>query len=139
MISFSGKLTRWERRDKLSKTATSSMAVTMETIDVAVIRIQGDDMAPIYCDGDVVLYRRPGEDLTVRPGDDVLILLPGPEGSLRLILRRLDRWDDKALKLHALNLRYPPICAHPRNAVLCGKVIGRLVQPMPAGGEQKWH
>jgi phage repressor protein C with HTH and peptisase S24 domain len=139
MIAFNRKTTRRERQGNLGKTAFSSAGVTTETVDVAAIRVQGDDMAPVYCDGDVVLYRRPGEDLAVRPGDDVLVLLPGPGGSLQLLLRRLDRWDDSALKLRALDLRRPPIHEHPRTAVLCGKVIGRLARPAPGQGEQRWR
>jgi phage repressor protein C with HTH and peptisase S24 domain len=83
-------------------------------------------MAPVYCDGDVVIYCRPKDSLTVRPGDDVLVLLSDPAGSLQLILRRLARWDEEALELRAFNAGYPPIHEHSRNAVLCGKVIGRL-------------
>jgi len=96
------------------------------TVDLAAIRVQGDAMAPVYCDGDVVIYCRPKDGLTVRPGDDVLVLLSDPAGSLRLVLRRLARWDSKALELRALNAVYPLIREHSRNAVLCGKVIGRL-------------
>jgi SOS-response transcriptional repressor LexA len=85
-------------------------------------------MAPIYCPGDVLFYRRPDEHLALRPGDDVLVLLVGPEGSLQLLLRRLIHWDREALELHAINPRYPPIREHPRNAVLCGQVTGQLSQ-----------
>jgi phage repressor protein C with HTH and peptisase S24 domain len=85
-------------------------------------------MAPVYRHGDVLIYRRPKEDLTLRPGDDVLVLLPDPAGSQQLVLRRLARWDEKALELRALNADHPAIREHPRNAVLCGKVIGRLAR-----------
>jgi phage repressor protein C with HTH and peptisase S24 domain len=85
-------------------------------------------MAPLYCDGDVVLYCRPGENLDLKPGDDVLVMLPGPGGSLQLLLRRLAWWDDKSLELRALNRCHRPIREHSGNAVLCGKVIGRLGQ-----------
>ena len=85
-------------------------------------------MAPLYNEGDVVIYRRPHEGLALQPGDDVLVLLPGPAGNLQLLLRRLARWDDQALELRSLRAGHPPICEHPRNAVLCGKIIGRLAR-----------
>lgn len=103
-------------------------ATPPKVVDVAAIRVQGDAMQPLYCEGDVVLYHRPGEDLALQPGDDVLVLLPGPGGSLQLLLRRLIYWDSEALELRALNAVYPPIRQSMRNAVLCGKVIGRLSQ-----------
>jgi SOS-response transcriptional repressor LexA len=89
-------------------------------------------MMPVYCEGDVVIYRRPQEDLALQPGDDILVLLPDSGGSLQLLLRRLERWGDGALVLRALNADHPSICEHPRNAVLCGKVIGRLPR-IPSG------
>jgi phage repressor protein C with HTH and peptisase S24 domain len=95
-------------------------------VDLAAIRVQGDAMAPAYRDGDVVIYRRPRDGLAPQPGDDLLVLLSGPAGGRQLVLRRLARWDDEVLELRALNARYPAICGHPRDAVLCGQVIGRL-------------
>jgi phage repressor protein C with HTH and peptisase S24 domain len=95
------------------------------------MQVAGDAMAPAYCDGDVVIYCRPREGLALRPGDDVLALLPDPAGSLHLVLRRLARWDDEVLELRVLNAGHAPIREHPRNAVLCGKVIGRLDRPAP--------
>lgn len=83
-------------------------------------------MAPTYCAGDVVLYRRPSEEWTWQPGDDVLVLLPGLTCNLQLFLRRLVRWDEEMLELRALNPHFPTIREHPRNAVLCGKVERRL-------------
>jgi SOS-response transcriptional repressor LexA len=94
--------------------------------DLAAIRVEGNAMAPAYCDGDVVLYRRPDEHLTLQPGDDVLVLLAGPAGGLQLLLRRLARWDREGIELQALNAGYLPIVEHPEHAVVCGKVIRRL-------------
>lgn len=108
------------------KTKAAVSVLVPEGIDLAAIRVQGNAMAPVYHDGDVVLYRRPGEGLALQPGDDVLVLLPDPADGLQLLLRRLIRWDEEALELHAFNACYPPICERPRNAVLCGKVIDRL-------------
>lgn len=102
--------------------------VTPASVDLAAIRVQDNAMAPIYSKGDVVLYRRPGEGLVLRPGDDVLVLLPDPISSLQLLLRRLARWDDESLELDALNPCYPSIREHPHNTVLCGKVVGRLAR-----------
>jgi SOS-response transcriptional repressor LexA len=98
-------------------------------VDVGALCVQGDAMAPLYCEGDIVLYRRPGKDLAVKPGNDVLALLPGPEGELHLVLRRLVRWDGKVLELRPLNTHYPCICRPSRDAVLCGKAIGCLRRP----------
>ena len=95
-------------------------------MNLAAIRVQDKAMTPVYCQGDVVLYRRPDERLTLQPGDDVLVLLVDPAGGLQLLLRRLARWDRETLELYAVNAAYPPIRQHRRNAVLCGKVIGRL-------------
>jgi len=132
MASGRGKTTRRERRERRvgkggpsEATATGSVS-RPAVVDLAAIRVQGDAMAPAYCDGDVVIYRRPREGLTLRPGDDVLVLLSGPGGSLHLVLRRLARWDEEALELRALNGGHPPMCEDPHNAVLCGQVIGRL-------------
>ena len=107
---------------------TLSTVAAPATTDLAAIRVQDDAMAPIYCPGDVLLYRRPDEHLALQPGDDVLVLLAGPGGSLQLVLRRLIHWDRETLELHAINPSYPPIREHPRNAVLCGQVTGQLSQ-----------
>lgn len=120
--------TRGARKNNLGQEIATDTVTTPASVDLAVIRVQGDDMAPVYCAGDVVLYRRPGEGLALQPGDDVLVLLPGPAGGLQLLLRRLTRWDREALELRALNPRCPPICQHPRNVVLCGQVIGLLAR-----------
>lgn len=128
MAAVNGNMARWERRDNLGKMSATMTATVPKVVDVAAIRVQDDAMQPMYCEGDVVLYHRPGEDLVLQPGDDVLVLLPGPGGSLQLLLRRLIYWDSEALELRALNAVYPPIRQNMRNAVLCGKVIGRLNQ-----------
>jgi len=104
-------------------------AFPQESVDVGALCVQGDAMSPLYREGDVVLYRRPGEDLAIEPGDDVLALLSGPEGGLHLVLRRLIRWDGKILELRPLNTHYPCICQSSQDAVLCGKAIGRLRRP----------
>ncbi|UCC63301.1 MAG: S24 family peptidase [Anaerolineae bacterium] len=109
--------------DEAEPTVTT---VDAQTTDLAAIRVQGDAMAPAYCHGDVVLYRRPDEHLTLQPGDDVLVLLADPAGSLQLLLRRLTRWDKEVMELQALNAGYLPIVEHPDHAVLCGQVIARL-------------
>ena len=129
MAIGSGKMARGERRgrrDNSRQATATTTVISPVTVNLAAIRVQGNAMAPAYCDGDVVIYCRPKDGLTVRPGDDVLVLLPDPTGRLQLVLRRLDRWDGKALELRALNADHPPIREHSRNAVLCGKVIGRL-------------
>jgi len=123
-----GKTTRRERRRNLIKMAANT-APPAAAVDMAAIRVRGEAMIPDYRDGDVALYRRPNEELVLRPGDDVLVLLNEPEGNLQLLLRRLVRWDEKTLELRALNPRCPPICEHPRKAVLCGKVLCRLTAP----------
>lgn len=130
------KMTGRERRDKLGKMAPGTSTNPVR-IDLAAICVRGDDMAPLYRPGDVLLYRRPGADLTLQPGDDVLVLMTDPAGRLQLLLRRLIRWDNDALELRALNARYPPIHAHPRNAVLCGKVIARLTRTTQGRGRQR--
>jgi phage repressor protein C with HTH and peptisase S24 domain len=121
-------ITRDITRPEKSNNIGTDTLVAESAIDIAAIRVQGDAMAPVYCAGDVVLYRRPSEDLALQSGDDVLVLLPGPAGSLQLLLRRLARWDDENLELYALNLCCPPIRERSRNAVLCGKVVGRLAR-----------
>jgi SOS-response transcriptional repressor LexA len=126
MAAVTGNTARRTRRDNLDKTTATSTLTAPAAVDVAAIRVRGDAMTPTYCEGDVVLYRRPGEGLTLQPGDDVLVLLPGPGSSLQLLLRRLAHWDAKILELCALNTEYPPIRENRRNVVLCGKVIGRL-------------
>jgi len=92
----------------------------------AVIRVQDNAMSPLYCQDDVVIYQRPQDGMDLKPGDDVLILLVGPAGNLQLHIRRLAYWDEEELLLLALNTTHPPIHKHPRNAVLCGQVIGLL-------------
>ncbi len=134
MAAITGNMARGERgerRDNSGKAIATDTVATPAILDLAAICIQGDAMAPVYCEGDVLIYRRPREGLALRPGDDVLVLLPGPAGSLQLLLRRLVRWDNEALELRALNAGHPPIRGHPRNAVLCGRVIGRLSQGTP--------
>lgn len=126
MSASTGNATRRKSRGNLGKTIATETRDTALAVDLAAILVQDDAMAPVYCEGDVVLYRRPNEELTLQPGDDVLALLPGPTGHLQLLLRRVLRWDADGIELHALNPRFPAIREHPRNAVLCGKVVGRL-------------
>jgi len=95
-------------------------------VDLAVMLVQDEAMMPAYRVGDVVLYCRPGEGIVLQPGDDVLVLLPGLSSQPQLYLRRVARWDADATELYALNGDYPIIREHPRHAVLCGKVVGRL-------------
>lgn len=134
MAAITGNMARrerGERRDNSGKAIATDTVPPSATIDLAAIRVQGNAMAPVYREGDVVIYCRPREDLALRPGDDVLVLLPGPAGSLQLLLRRLARWDNEALELRALNAGHPPVRENPRNAVLCGRVIGRLSRGTP--------
>ena len=120
------RTTRRTRNDNLDEADPTVTTVETQTIDLAALCVQGDAMAPAYCHGDVVLYRRPDERLALEPGDDVIVLLADPTGSLQLLLRRLARWDRDAVELRALNPHYPPVVEHPRRAVLCGQVIARL-------------
>jgi len=90
MAIGSGKMARGERRvrrDNSSQATATTTVISPVTVNLAAIRVQGNAMAPAYCDGDVVIYCRPKDGLTVRPGDDVLVLLPDPTGSLQLVLR----------------------------------------------------
>jgi len=120
MSVFSVKMTRGTKGRNLSKMAAPGR------IDMAVILVEDDSMAPAYCQGDVVLYQRPNENLSVKIDDDVLVLLPGLACSRRLYLRRVARWSNEILELYALNRRYPPIYENSRHVVLCGKIIGRM-------------